>query len=232
MVSCPTRPHLYPHLRLLSLSSLHPKRPLYYTAVSSLFPTFRPILGLAFLWTGRLLGLKAGCFLSFRSQLKGHVSRGTHHDRPLLKCPPGHSLPNYFISYIAISLFNIILFINIFVIFMWNKQGHSLSCSLLYPYDMLGRRRQRHPTPVLLPGKSHGWRSLVGCSPWGHKEPDTDKTERLHFHFHTLEKEVAAHPAAQEAQELRFSKHVIQGMHVLLSLNPFWLFAALLIIAC
>ena len=24
-----------------------------------------------------------------------------------------------------------------------------------------------HPTPVLLPGKSHGWRSLVGCSPWG-----------------------------------------------------------------
>ena len=36
-------------------------------------------------------------------------------------------------------------------------------------------------TPVLLPGKSHGWRSLVGCSPWGHKESDT--TERLHFHF-------------------------------------------------
>ena len=31
----------------------------------------------------------------------------------------------------------------------------------------LPRRRQWHPTPVLLPGKSHGWRSLVGCSPWG-----------------------------------------------------------------
>ena len=30
------------------------------------------------------------------------------------------------------------------------------------------RRRQWHPTPVLLSGKSHGWRSLVGCSPWGH----------------------------------------------------------------
>ena len=29
------------------------------------------------------------------------------------------------------------------------------------------RRRQWHPTPALLPGKSHGWRSLVGCSPWG-----------------------------------------------------------------
>ena len=37
------------------------------------------------------------------------------------------------------------------------------------------------PTPVLLPGKSHGWRSLVGCSPWGHYE--SDLTERLHFHF-------------------------------------------------
>ena len=43
------------------------------------------------------------------------------------------------------------------------------------------QRRQWHPTPVLLLGKSHGWRSLVGCSPWGHEESDT--TERLHFHF-------------------------------------------------
>ena len=43
------------------------------------------------------------------------------------------------------------------------------------------RRRQWHPTPVLLPGKSHGRRSLVGCSPWGREESDT--TERLPFHF-------------------------------------------------
>ena len=43
------------------------------------------------------------------------------------------------------------------------------------------RRRQWQTTPVLLPGKSHGWRSLVGCSPWGRYESDT--TERLHFHF-------------------------------------------------
>ena len=42
-------------------------------------------------------------------------------------------------------------------------------------------RRQWHPTPALLPGKSHGRRSLVSCSPWGRKESDT--TERLHFHF-------------------------------------------------
>ena len=43
------------------------------------------------------------------------------------------------------------------------------------------QRRQWHPTPVLLPGKSHGLRSLVGCSPSGCKESDT--TERLGFHF-------------------------------------------------
>ena len=42
------------------------------------------------------------------------------------------------------------------------------------------RRRQWHPTPVLLPGKSHGRRSLVGYSPWGLQESDT--MERLHFH--------------------------------------------------
>ena len=43
------------------------------------------------------------------------------------------------------------------------------------------RRRQWHPTPAILPGKSHGRRSLVGCSPWGLEESDT--TERLHFDF-------------------------------------------------
>ena len=43
------------------------------------------------------------------------------------------------------------------------------------------RRRQWHPTPVLLPGKSRGRRSLEGCSPWGRW--GSDMTERLHFHF-------------------------------------------------
>ena len=38
-----------------------------------------------------------------------------------------------------------------------------------------------NPLTVLLPGKSHGQRSLVGCSPWSREESDT--TERLHFHF-------------------------------------------------
>ena len=42
-------------------------------------------------------------------------------------------------------------------------------------------RRKWQPTPVFLPGKSHGRRNLVGYSPCGHKESVT--TERLHFHF-------------------------------------------------
>ena len=53
----------------------------------------------------------------------------------------------------------------------------------------LSRRRRWHPTPVLLPGESHGRRSLVGCSPRGREESNT--TERLHFH--ALEKEMATH---------------------------------------
>ena len=47
--------------------------------------------------------------------------------------------------------------------------------------SLIIRRRQWHPTPVLLPEKSHGQRTLVGHSPWGRYESDT--TERLHFHF-------------------------------------------------
>ena len=53
----------------------------------------------------------------------------------------------------------------------------------------MGILRQWHPTPVLLPGKSHGRRSLVGCSPWSLEESDT--TEQLHFH--ALEKKMATH---------------------------------------
>ena len=60
-----------------------------------------------------------------------------------------------------------------------------LQCDFIY----IVFQRQRHPTPVLLPGKSHGRKSMVGCSPWGHWGSDT--TERLHFH--ALKKEMATH---------------------------------------
>ena len=60
-------------------------------------------------------------------------------------------------------------------------QGKGRLGSAFATHTLPSWRRQWHPTPVLLPGKSHGWRSLVSCSPWGHEE--SDKTERLPFHF-------------------------------------------------
>ena len=62
-------------------------------------------------------------------------------------------------------------------IICWIHHAHTH----IYTGKFRGRRRQWHPTPVLLPRKSHGWRSLVGCSPWGCYE--SDRTEWLHFHF-------------------------------------------------
>ena len=52
---------------------------------------------------------------------------------------------------------------------------------LLRSFRTFHWRRQWHPTPVLFPRKSHGWRNLIGCSPWGHEESDI--TERLQFLF-------------------------------------------------
>ena len=59
--------------------------------------------------------------------------------------------------------------------------GGFLLALLFCPLVSVGRRRQWQATSVLLPRKSHGWRSLVGCSPWGRYKSDV--TERLHFHF-------------------------------------------------
>ena len=64
------------------------------------------------------------------------------------------------------------------------KKGNAKECSNYSTIALIShasRRRQWHPTPVLLPRKSHGWKSLEGCSPWGREELDT--TERLHLHF-------------------------------------------------
>ena len=57
----------------------------------------------------------------------------------------------------------------------------SISQLKLYLVILPNQRRQWHPTPVLLPGKSHGRRSLVGCNPWGHKELGT--TGRLTLNY-------------------------------------------------
>ena len=66
------------------------------------------------------------------------------------------------------------------------SDGKESACNAGDPGSIPGSRRSPgegkwQPTPVLLPGEYHGGRSLVGYSPWGHKESDT--TERLHFHF-------------------------------------------------
>ena len=62
------------------------------------------------------------------------------------------------------------------------RSRRSEGCPLCPFYSTYSfRRRQWHPTPALLPEKSHGRRSLVGCSPWGREE--SDMTERLQFHF-------------------------------------------------
>ena len=62
----------------------------------------------------------------------------------------------------------------------WTFVGKIMSL-LFNMLSRLVRRRQWQLTQVLLSGKSHGQRSLVGCSPWGRDE--SDATERLHFHF-------------------------------------------------
>ena len=49
------------------------------------------------------------------------------------------------------------------------------------------------PLQYTLPGKSNGWRSLVGCSPWGCEELDTTELLHFQFYFHALEKEMATY---------------------------------------
>jgi len=63
---------------------------------------------------------------------------------------------------------------------VWGCVCDSVS-GVLYVCVWVCVEKEWDPTLVLLPGKPHGWRSLVGCSPWGHEE--SDMTERLHFHF-------------------------------------------------
>ena len=66
--------------------------------------------------------------------------------------------------------------------YLYTMEYHSdIKMNKIVPFTETWRRRRWHPTPVLLPGKSHGRRSLVGCSPLGCEESDT--TELLHFHF-------------------------------------------------
>ena len=72
------------------------------------------------------------------------------------------------------------------------------------------RRRQWHPTPVLWPGKSHGWRSLVGCSPRGREE--SDMTEQLNwiimYKMNKLQRYIVQH---REYSPVQFSRSVVSN---------------------
>ena len=60
------------------------------------------------------------------------------------------------------------------VFFAIPKKGNAEECSNYCTIALISHaRRQWHPPPVLLPGKSHGWKSLIGCSPWGRQESNT-----------------------------------------------------------
>ena len=53
------------------------------------------------------------------------------------------------------------------------ERAHMYTCGREDP-----RRRKWQPTPVSMPGKSHGQKSLAGYSPWGHKESDMTEHAR------------------------------------------------------
>ena len=76
------------------------------------------------------------------------------------------------------------------------KKGNAKECSnyrIIAFISYSGQKRQWHITPVLLPRKSRGQRSLVGCSPWGHQSQTRLSHFTFTFHFHALEKEMVTH---------------------------------------
>ena len=73
-------------------------------------------------------------------------------------------------------------------------------------------RREWKPTPVLLPGKFHGRRSLVGYSPWGCKESDT--TERLHLNFKKLKSKLDFQKSVGGAQGQETKERNQSGGHM------------------
>ena len=65
---------------------------------------------------------------------------------------------------------------------MWDLDYKDSWAPSLSLFTFMHWKRKWQPTPVFLPGKSHGWRRLVGYSPWGRE--DLDMTEGLQFQFH------------------------------------------------
>ena len=93
-----------------------------------------------------------------------------------------------------------------------HRVGHDWATSLSL-FTFMRWRRKWQPTPLLLPGKSYGQRSLVGYHPWGHKESDT--IEWLHFHF-----TVQADRSFIKQRTERKSGHSPSWLPFLYSLSP------------
>ena len=73
----------------------------------------------------------------------------------------------------------------------WHAAVHGVAKNWTQLRDWM--EKAMAPPPVLLPGKSHGRRSLIRCNPWGREELDTTERLTFTFHFHALEKKTATH---------------------------------------
>ena len=85
------------------------------------------------------------------------------------------------------------------------------------PWVFFGRNDAKAETPILFPGKCHGQKSLVGYSPWGHKELDT--TERLHFSLSAFFIVQLSHPYMTTEKTIALTRWTFVGKVMSLLLN-------------
>ena len=117
------------------------------------------LLWIMLLWTLFLHGLNIFIFYGYIQ--KSEISGSYGYSILIFEV-----LTNHFSKVIVLFYSN---YINNIWRFLFSTSSAALVIIPLFDYSQPnGRRRQWHPTPVLLPGKSHGWSSLVGYSPWGH----------------------------------------------------------------
>ena len=106
------------------------------------------------------------------------------HRMRVMSLPPHSGAGRTRVRVRALCFFFFLIYLDVWAFkgIPWFLSGKESACNAgdQGPIPGLGKipwRRKWHPTPVFLPGKSYGWRSLAGYSPWGHKE--SDMTERL-----------------------------------------------------
>ena len=112
------------------------------------------------------------------------------HGRTAFLCSVAQSCPSICIQFVNADT---VSFTNCYSLFFYDYLKILIEVYLIYSVVLISSvqqsdspmyvyiywRKQWHPTPLLLPGIFHGWRSMVGYSLWGHKV--SDMIERLHF---------------------------------------------------